>query len=352
MKIRATIGVLLIAAFSAVALAHPTIIKVKDQKVLAEGDVSGLAVNEQAVIFSSEGAVTGFGKVVQVKGRRALLDLVVGSANEGGGVASKIQGNGSATAIVNSASATSNASVTATQIQSQKTTPVTPQNDYGFDESQAPAADAPAVAASVSSGKTGRSAARMSAPSNDDVQFFPGVRPRQSWGVAYISNDQRMNVNFTNGSVTMRGTSSGALAQYDTGWNWPVHPRFEAGLVMTELSGKATAGVCDGGKNCNYSALTLIAGGHLLLPAMQTSRWRFLLVGGGHFEAPLSQSTNAFENDGQVITTSFDAGIEGEWRLQRASWLTFGLRQTSYLIPDSSVNSGGLALFVGYSSLF
>lgn len=350
MKIRAAIGVFLLSAFIAVAVqAHPSIIKVKNQKVLVEGDVSGLQVGEQAAIFSADGAVTGFGKVVQVKGRRSLLDLVVGTANEGGGVASKWTGGAAATTSMTASAGDASASMQTQTTSSSKTTPVTPQNDYGFDES-ADAAVVPAPAAAPA--KAGKSSARVPAPSNDDVQFFPGVRPRQSWGVAYISNDQRMNVNFSNGSVTMRGTSSGALAQYDTGWNWPVHPRFEAGLVMTELSGKANANVCENGKNCNYSALTLVAGGHLLLPAMQTSRWRVLLVGGGHFETPLSQSTNAFANDGQVVTTSFDAGIEGEWRLQRSTWLTFGLRQTSYLIPDSSVNSGGLALFVGYSSLF
>lgn len=178
-----------------------------------------------------------------------------------------------------------------------------------------------------------------------------GKRP-SSWGVAAVMTDQTMKVNFTSSSVTMKGTTMGALGYYEPGWDWPVRLRAIGGLTVFNLRGTASSASCDGSRTCGMDATFFSLGGEALYNFWQSRSLRAWVGAFGRGDLPLSLSTNAVKASGLTIAATYGAEVGLDWKLDFQSQMYFGLGPTENAMNSRTVSSSGLTMFAGYAHAF
>lgn len=293
----------------------PTISKIKDGKALVLGAGSIARTGDYLLALDGDGKLAGLVKVQAVKGDRAIVQIAGGDVAEGSRLAAYTPGGvpSDAPAIISS------------------------------DVSE----DGPAPSAESAS------AATTSASSANSGMFFPDQPTRRALiGGSILRLDQTMRVNFSAGSVEMKGEAWQFGGFWEPGWNGPVRLRGLGAITTATLSGTASTASCASTRACEFSSFAAMLGAELVYGFWENRHFRTWASGGARAELPLTKSTNAVKEEGLTIAPALSWGVGIEWRLGRDRVIPIGLTSLMNLQQAEGVETVGSGFFAGYGTTF
>lgn len=306
-------------ASSAFAEGGPTISKIKDGKALVLGAGAIAKPGDYLLALDEDGRLAGLVKVQAVKGDRAIVQISGGDVTEGARLAAYAPaGSGGEPPVITS-------------------------NDMdGRSDTSTEAASTPSSPAAMTS-----------ASSANDGMFFPDQPTRRSiLGGSILRLDQTMRVNFSAGSVEMKGEAWQFGGFWEPGWNGPVRLRGVGAITTSTLSGTASTASCASTRSCEFSSFAAMLGAELVYGFWENRHFRTWASGGARAELPLTKSTNAVKEEGLTIAPALSWGLGIEWRLGRDRVIPIGFVSLMNLQQAEGVETVGSGFFAGYGTTF
>lgn len=312
-----SITFILLAMLGCGAMANEgaTVSKIKDGKALVNGIGREVQPGQYMMVLNASGELSGLVRVQAVKAGRAIVQISGGDVGEGARIVPYRAG--------------------------METTSAPESSTASADES-------PSSASSPSA-----SSASTSTTSASGLGFFPDQPTRRSlWGASIQRLDQTMKVNFTAGSVEMKGENWAFGGFWEPAWSGPVRLRALAAITTTTLSGQASTASCAAGRFCEFSSMGMMMGGEMVYGFWENRHLRAYAAGGARAELPFSKSTNAVKEDGLTIAPSLSWGAGIEWRLGRDRVIPIGFTSLMSLQQAEGVEISGVGISAGYGTTF